>query len=217
MPCPDRARAAATAAAAAAAFLLGACGSLTSYRTAEPIPRGHWQLDVATDVGMFADRELDTRTPAAHVELAVRRGLRHDTDATLKLYVPGVELAVQHRVAAGRWQWAVAAAAGLDRTRQAAGETDALFGHLRLNILATRRTSARWAFTLGPVVTGSVFVPAGGGHATGLLVGGFASAARTFARCWQVIPELSVHVSAAGEVPVRGTVVQLGAAVGRRF
>jgi hypothetical protein len=83
--------------------------------------------------------------------------------------------------------------------------------------LATRRTSPAWAFTLGPVVTGGVFLPAGGGRAAGLLAGGFASAAHAFAGCWQVIPELSFHVTAAGEVPVRGAVVQAGAAIGRRW
>lgn len=200
-----------------ALIVLGAagCGSLTTYRTAEPIPRGQWQVDVAADVGAFTDREQDTRIPAAHLEVAIRRGLRRDADATLKLYIPGVELGVQRRVARGPWQWALAAAVGGGRTRSGAGSTDAVHAHLRLTALATRRTSPAWAFTVGPVATGGLFVPAGGGHATGLVLGGFASAARTFGGCWQVIPEVSLHVTAAGEVPVRGSVVQLGAAVGR--
>lgn len=169
-----------------ALVLATGCGSLTTYRTAEPIPRGHWQVDVAADVGVFADRELDSKIPATHVEVALRRGLGQDADVTLKVYVPGAELGVQRRVATGRWQWALAAAVGGERTTAGVGTTDAIFGHLRLTALATRRTSPAWAFTVGPVVTGGLFVPAGGGHATGLLLGGFASAARTFARCWQV-------------------------------
>ncbi len=193
------------------------CGSLTTYRTAEPIPRGRWQVDVAADVGVFADREQETRIPGGHVEVALRHGLGRATDATLKLYVPGVELGLQRRVATGRWQWAIAVAVGGERTTSGAGTTDAIHGHLRLTALATRRTSPAWAFTVGPIATAGLFVPAGGGHATGLLLGGFASVARTFARCWQVIPELSLHVTAAGEVPVRGTVVQVGAALGRRW
>ena len=166
----------------AASTLLAACGSLTTYRTAEPVARGRWQVDVAADVGAFRDREQDTRVPAAHLEVAIRRGLGADTDATLKLYLPGVEVGVQRRIARGRWQWAVAAALGGERTTTGAGTTDAIHAHLRLTALATRRTSTAWAFTVGPVVTGGLFVPAGGGHATGVLLGGFVSAARAFAR-----------------------------------
>lgn len=202
---------------AALAALAAGCGSLSTYRTAEPIGPGRWQVDVAADVGAFTDRAQDTRTPAAHLEVAVRRGLGADTDATVKLYVPGVELGVQRRLARGRWQWALAGAIGGERTTAAAGTTDALTAHLRLTALATRRTSRAWAFTVGPVATGGLFVPAGGGHATGLLLGGFASAARRFARCWEVVPELSVHRTVAGEVPVAGGVLQLGAAIGRRW
>lgn len=194
------------------------CGSLSTYRTAEPIPCGRTQVDLAIDVGTFRDRDQDTRTPAAHVELAVRRGIAAETDATIKLYVPGLELGVQRRLRrSGPWQWAVAAAIGGERTRVGTGSTDAVFGHLRLTALATRRTSRRWAFTVGPIATGGVFVPAGGGWSQGLLVGGFTSTAATFAGAWTVVPELSVHLTAAGDVPVRGSIVQLGVAVGRRW
>ena len=61
----------------------------------------------------------------------------------------------------------------------------------------------------------AAFAPWAGGHAEGLLLGGFANAAWRFGGCWQVVPELSLHVTAAGEVPVRGTVAQLGVAIGR--
>ena len=70
---------------------------------------------------------------------------------------------------------------------------------------------------MGPVVTAGLFVPAGGGHATGILIGGVASAERRFAGAWQVVPELSVHTTAAGDVPVDGAVLVVGAAVGRRW
>lgn len=206
----------------ASTVLLGAiavagCGSLTTYRTAAPLPAGRWHADVAVDVGTFRDREQDTRTPAAHVEVAVRRGLGADTDATVKLTVPGLEVGVLHRLATGRWQWAVAAAVGGERTRVGPGQTDAVFGHLRLTGLATRATRARWAFTVGPVVTGGVFVPAGGGWSHGVLVGGFANVAWRFAGAWVAVPELSLHASASGDVPVRGAVAQVGVAVGRGF
>lgn len=196
---------------------LAGCGSLTSYRTAEPVPCGQTRVEVATDAAVYRDRPQDSRTPAAHVEVAVRRGLGADADATLKLFVPGVELGVQRRFADGRWQYAGAAAVGVAHTRAGTGATDALYGHLRLTGLATRRTSPRWAFTVGPVVTAGLFVPAGGGHATGLLIGGLASAERRFAGAWQVAPELSLHLTAAGDVPVDGAVLVVGAAVGRRW
>ena len=174
--------------------------------------------EVAKAAASLSGRALVVKVDTeAHPGLAARHGVSATTDVTLKLYVPGAELGVQHALGGGRWRWALAAALGGARTKEGGGSTDAFYGHLRLTALATRRTSARWAFTVGPGATGGGLVPRAGGDAEGLLLGGFANAAWRFGGCWQLVPELSLHVTAAGEVPVRGTVAQLGVAVGRTW
>ncbi len=198
--------------------LLAGCGSFTTYQTAEPLGVGHWQATFAAEAGGFRDRASDTRTPTATAELAVARGVTESTDVGVKLYGIGAEAQVKHRIYDGRWQWAIAGAVGGVRTPARAGFTDAFTGHLRLTAIATRRTSPRWAWSVGPVTTASLFYPAGGGEAGGLALGGFASAQWTFAGAWQLVPELSVHGMLAGEVPVDGGgVALLGVGVARRW
>lgn len=198
---------------------LAACGSYTTYQTAEPLRAGRWQGAVAVGPGVFVDRPGETKLPSVHVELAARRGVGADTDVGLKLYGLGVEASVRHRVRAtpAGWSFAVLGALGGLRTR---GEDtplpDALGAHLRLTGVATKRTSARWAFSFGPVGTGSLYLPAGGGHATGVLAGAFGNAQRTWGR-WHLVPELSLHRTVAGDVPVDGAVVQLGVGLARDF
>lgn len=201
-----------------ASLLLVGCGSYTTYQTAEPLGTGRWQASLAADAGGFRDGKSGTRTPTATAELALHRGITDTTDLGLKLYGLGVEGQVKHRFVDGRWQWAVAGALGGVRTPARAGFTDAFTGHLRVTAIATRRTSSRWAWSLGPVATASLFYPAGGGTAGGLLAGAFANAEWTFGGCWRLVPELSLHGMVAGEVPVDGGgVVLAGLAVARRW
>jgi hypothetical protein len=193
------------------------CGSLTTFQTAEPLPAGRWQVAAAVSGASYRDRELDTRVPSAQVEVAVRRGVGADTDVGLKLYTLGAEASVKHRFVAGCWQLAGLASVGGAITHGDGALPDAGFYDARLALIATRRTSPAWAWNLGPVATGSLFLPAGGGTGTGLLLGGFASAAWTFGGAWQLVPELSLHATALGDRPVKGVVGELGVGVARTF
>jgi hypothetical protein len=198
---------------------LGACGTYTTYQTAEPLAPGRWQASIAISPGVFVDRPSAVRTPTSISELAVRRGVGGETDVGLKLFTAGAEVSVRHRIIDAQWQWAVLGALVYARSEEDGGTTEALMGQLRLTTVATRRVSERWAFSLGPVVTGSAMTFGGGGNAMGLLVGAFANAAWTFggARRWHLIPEVSLHGTLSGDVPVDGFVTLLGVAIARDF
>ena len=197
--------------------MFSGCGTYTTYQTAEPLPRGTWQGAVALTTGLFLDQPSETKTPALINELAARYGVGGDTDVGLKLFSIGSELSVRHRVIDAAWQLALLGAIVYARSEEQGGQTEALLGQLRLGAAATRRTSVRWAFSVGPLVTGSAYSFAGGGSARGLLAGAFANAQWTFGslRRWHLIPELSFHASLAGDVPVDGYVTMLGVALAR--
>lgn len=218
MPTPGR-DAPARLTAAALALALAGCGSYTTYQSAEPLPRGRWQGATALGAGAFADRPGDTRTPSLHVEVAARRGVGAGTDVGLKLYALGVEASVRHRLHATAAGWSVAALGALGgvRTTGRGSLPDALSGHARATAAVTRRTSPRRAWSFGPVVTASLYLPAAGGHATGLLAGAFGNLSWSFGGCWHLVPELSVHRTLHGDVPVDGAVVQAGVGVARDF
>jgi len=116
-------------------------------------------------------------------------------------------------------QWAGLLALGGVRTRQQLETTDAFTAHLRVAAAITRRLRPRFALTFGPALTGSLFVPAGGGSAAGLLLGAFGNAEWSFGETarWHLMPEISVHGSVAGDVPVEGAVVMGGLAFSRDF
>jgi hypothetical protein len=204
---------------AVAACVLTACGTYTTYQTAEPLPPGRWQLSLASTPGLFYDTPSTTPTPTVITEIAARRGVGANTDVGLKFFSIGTELSVRHRVVDEQWQCAVLGAFAFARTVESGGNTEALFGELRLGAAVTRRTSARWAFTFGPMLTGSAYKFAGGGSARGLMAGAFANAQWTFGsmKRWHLIPELSMHATVTGDVPVDGLVTMVGLAVARDF
>ena len=208
-----------TAANLIALAALAGCGTYSTYRTAEPLPAGKWQGSLAVTPGVFYDRPSRTPTPTAITALSLRRGVGADTDVGLSLFTVGAELNVAHRIAFADWQWALLGAVAWARSEEQGGFTEALFGELRVGAAATRRTSPRWAFTVGPLLTGSAYWFAGGGSAQGLIGGGFANAQWTFgsARRWHLVPELSLHATLAGDVPVDGFVMMFGTALARDF
>src|SRR5262245_22287657 len=73
-----------------AVFAAG-CGPTGIYRTADPVPRGHWKVGAAVGTGFLRDTEQDTRFPTAHVELEGRRGMTDALDLGFKLFTIGVE------------------------------------------------------------------------------------------------------------------------------
>jgi hypothetical protein len=193
------------------------CGSLTTYQSADTLPPGQWQVMVAADTGVYRDDEQQTRTPTATGELGVRRGIAEHTDIGLKLYGVGIEASVRHRIATGTWSWALLGAIGGVQLAERAAVSASALGQLRVGAVATQRRSPKLSWSIGPSVTGSLFVPAGGGHATGLLVGGFVGLDRRLGASWHFIPELSLHRTVAGDVPVQGAVAMLGAALAKDF
>lgn len=197
------------------ALVLGACGSVTTYQSADTLPPGSWQLSAAVGTGAYDDAPQQAKTPAGTLELAARRGVGDHTDVGLKLYAVGLELSVRHRIVQGRWSWALLGALGGARTAEDSPTGDAALTQLRLGAVATKRRSPTWAWNVGPTTTWSLWRPAGGGTAGGALIGGFVGFDWRFGRQWHLIPELSLHGTAAGDVPVDGGVLMIGAAFAR--
>lgn len=203
--------------AALGALTAAACGSLTSYHTAETLPCGAWQAQAALGAGSYRDQPFDTNTPTAHAELAARVGITDELELGAKLYTLGAEFSARHRLRrpAGMRGLSLAAHASLGgvRSRGEGSLPEMILGQARLGMLGTWRSSPHLAWTLGAIGTGSLYVPAGGGHATGTLLGSVANLDWRFAARWHLLPELSLHRSVTGEVPVDGSVVMAGLAV----
>lgn len=200
-------------------LVVAGCGSYTTYQTAEPLPRGRWQGAVALGPGLFRDDPGESKLPSVHVELAARRGVGADTDVGLKLYTVGWEASVRHRFVETDTGWSIAGLAALGGLRSTGDGPmpDAMAGHVRATAVFTKRTSRRWAYSFGPVATGSLYLPAAGGHATGVMGGAFGNAEWAFGTKWRLLPELSLHRTISGDVPVDGVVVQLGIGMNRNF
>jgi hypothetical protein len=193
------------------------CGSVTTYQSADVLPRGTWSIQLAASAGGFNDTEQETRIPTGSIELAARRGLGGDTDVGLKLYTAGIEASVRHQISDGRWAWALLGSLGGMITDETSPAGAAGLTQLRLGAVATKHRSKSWGWNMGPITTFSLLRPAGGGTAGGAMVGGFFGFDWRFADVWHFTPELSLHVTAAGEVPVAGSVGMLGAAISREL
>jgi len=200
-----------------AIVLLGACGSVTTYQSADVLPRGKWNGMVALGAGGFTDNPQQAKTPTATLELAARRGIGADTDVGLKLYTLGLEASVRHRLSEGVWSWALLGSLGGVKTNATSPTGEAGLTQLRLGAVATKRRSPCWAWNMGPMTTFSLLRPAGGGTAGGALFGGFVGFDWRFGTNWHLIPELSLHFTVAGDVPVHGTVGMIGTGLTRDF
>lgn len=197
--------------------VLAACGSVTTYQTADVLPRGTWQAMIAGGIGGFSDKEQATKTPTGALEIAARVGVGAETDVGLKLYTLGVEASVRHRLSRGTWSWALLGSLGGMITEANTPTGRAGLTQARLGAVGTRRISPRFAWSLGPMTTFSLLRPAGGGTAGGAMIGGFVGIDWRFGTKWHLLPELSLHVTAAGDVPVAGTVGMVGTALSRDF
>ena len=171
----------------------------------------------ALGAGVFDDGPQQSHTPTINLELGARRGIADATDVGLKLYTFGIEASIRQQLTSGHWSWALLGAIGGTRSsnRSSSAIPNAVLGQVKLGAVATRRTSETFAVSIGPIATGSVFVPEGGGGAVGALLGGFVNLDWRFGARWHLVPELSWHWTIAGDVPVDGTVGQLGVAFAR--
>lgn len=206
---------------ASLAVAAAGCGSVTSYHSAETLPRGRWHLQAALSAGAYKDTPQQSQTPSAQLELSARVGVASHTDLGVKLYTLGAEASARHRLfdgtAAGRrrgFAVALTAAAGGVRTSGQGSLPELDLLQARAGVFATFRRTSCLTFTVGAVTTGSLLVPAGGGHATGLLGGGVVNLDWQLSQRWHLVPELSIHRSLTGEVPVDGAVAQAGVALG---
>ena len=192
------------------ALLLCGCPSTTTYRTADPVAPGKWQVAAATGLGGMRDDEQDTRIPTGHLELGVRRGIVSDLDVGFELHTIGAEINATWRFARGEWSWALAPALAGVHTRESAVLTDAI--HLFANgvVIASRRLSPRWHLALGPLAGWGLYWPETGGSAHGAWLGGFVNADLAIGKRWHLRPELGMYRVFAGEVPVRGSAINLG-------
>jgi hypothetical protein len=110
-------------------------------------------------------------------------------------------------VARGRWSWALAPSLGAARI----GDWGATYVFARAALIASRPLSARWTFGAGPLLGWCLFWPEAGGHAQGLWLGAFVHLDARLGRRWHLTPELGLYGVPAGEVPVRGGALYLGA------
>jgi hypothetical protein len=164
---------------------------VTTYQSADTLAPGRWQGMAALGAGVFNDTEQHQKTPTITAELGARRGVADNTDVGLKLYTVGIEASVRQRVAAGTWSWALLGAiGGLRNGDSSPAIPKALLGQLRIGAVATRRTSPTFAWSVGPLVTGSLWLPAGGGSAAGVMLGGFGGLDWRFGERWHLVPEL---------------------------
>ena len=193
------------------------CGSVTTYQSADTLPRGTWAVQLAVEAGGFNDTEQQTKIPTGAFELAARRGLSANTDVGLKLYTAGIEASFRYRIAQGRWSWALLSSLGGVVTNESSPVGAAGLTQLRLGAVATKHRSTTWGWNMGPITTFSLLRPAGGGTVGGAMIGGFVGFDWRFGDVWHLTPELSLHVTAAGEVPVKGSVGMLGTAISREF
>jgi len=194
----------------AAALSLG-CPPTSLYRTAEPTPKGQWQLTGAVGAGRIRDTEQDTRLPTGQVELGARRGLSDDFDLGARVFLPGLDVNATWRFFhRGPWSIAVAPQLAFVRTIASATTTNSLTAFSAATVPITHRVSRGWAFTLGPSLGAGIYWPETGGNARGLWLGALLSAEwRVGERVW-LVPELDAYRVVAGEVPVKGNAFLFG-------
>ena len=193
-----------------ATFTLG-CPPTNLYRTAEPTPKGEWQLTGGLGVGQIRDLEQQTKSPTVPIELGARRGLTDDLDIGARVFFPGLDVNATWRfLHRGPWSVAVAPQLAFVRTIATGTTINSLTMFPVLVAPATYRVSTAWAFTLGPSLGLGIYWPETGGNAKGLWLGGLLGAEwRVGRRVW-LVPELTTYRVVSGEVPVKGSFVAFG-------
>lgn len=189
----------------------GGCALTSLYRSAEPTPRGTWQLTGGGAVGVLRDSEQDTRIPSGQVELGVRYGVTDELDLGARVFVPGVDVNATWRVAhRGAWSVALAPQFAVVRTPATGLVTNSLTLFSSVAVPVTHRFSRDWALTVGPSFGTSVYFPETGGSATGMWLGGVLGVEARVGERWWLVPELSGYRTAAGDVPVNGGAILFG-------
>jgi len=188
------------------------CPSTSVYRTADPVPVGHWHVSVAADVGGIADQAQESRAPTASLELAARRGVAENLDIGAKLYTFGLELSATWRVVRGTWSLALAPSIAALRSNESGVSPRALYLFAGSAFIASRPLSKRWHIGTGPIAGYGMYRPETGGTAHGAWIGGFLLLDRAIGKRSHLVPEIGVYRVVAGDVPVRGGAFRAGLA-----
>jgi len=132
----------------------------------------------------------------------------------VKLFTLGLGVDATLRfVHRGAWSLAFAPEVSALHTPSSSLTTDATHLFTRGSVLATYRTSPRWAFTLAPSLGAGLYLPRSEGWRAGLWLGAtFNVEAQLSRRVW-LVPEVSGYRVNAGEVPLRGGVFAFGLGV----
>ncbi len=208
---PTRVGRPAVGAVLALAGILAGCPSTTLYRTADPVPRGRWQLAFGASGGALADDVQEARSPTGQGEVGLRRGVSGNADVGVKLFTLGLGVDATLRfVHRGRWSLAFAPEVSAMHTPTSTLTTAASHLFARGSVLATYRTSPQWAFTLAPSVGAGLYLPRSAGYRAGLWLGATVNAeVRVGAGVW-LVPEVGGYRVLTGEVPLRGAGFSVG-------
>jgi hypothetical protein len=201
------------AAVAVLAAALAACGPTGLYRTADPVPRGRWQLGAAGGLGTLRDNEQQTSLPTGHIEVETRRGITDSFDLGAKIHTIGVEVNATWRLVHRRWSLALAPSLGGAWTQSVPFAGEAIHGAAGTAVIASRPLSPRWTVAFGPLGGWGLYWPETGGSAQGIWLGAFTLLAFRASDRVYVTPELDAFRVVSGEVPVRGGGLRLGLGV----
>jgi len=214
----NRLRLAAAPLALAAALLLAGCPSVSTLHRADPVKPGRWELGAGVDGLLLRDVPQDTRAPSGQALVTARRGLFPDLDAGFRLYTAGLDASVRWRFFRGStWRVAVIPTLGSAKTAESQTTTEAWHLFAQLPVVFTRDLRRDWTLSCGPRLLWGLYYPEGGGHAQGTMLGAFVNVEYALSSRWTLVPELSLHRTIHGEVPVDGFVLHLGAGLLWRF
>jgi hypothetical protein len=203
---------------ALAAFPLGGCASLSMKQSAEPLPRGRWEVSGALDAVGYRDIPQDTRALAPQAEVAARRGLGSGLEAGVKMYLAGLEVGGKWRFyRRDRWAVAVAPAAAFSRLREGTLVPTSSHAFGLLTLLIGYDLGPRSSVNFGPRALYGLYVPQGGGSAQGVSAGAFVNLVFPLSERWTILPDFNLFRTVAGDVPVDGWSLQSGVAFGRSF
>ena len=197
--------------------ILSACPSTGVYRTADPVPEGHWRLGAASGVGLYRDTERETSLPAFPTAFSARRGVGNDLDIGGRIYASGVQLNATWRLHHATWSLALAPSIGGLRYPGTGPTTDSINLFAGLQGIASRPLSKRWTIATGPITGWGLYYPETGGHAQGVWLGAFVYAEARIGSKWRMGPEIGGYSVVSGQVPVHGRYFQIAGNVTRDF